>query len=216
MQQGTGWVADSADGGDVVEGTDFVIAEHDRNHCGLFIDCRLKRIQIDSAYGLGGVAPDGEEFDRKSIALQTLEACQRRGVFDGRRENLATALSGMLRGAEQRELDALGGSAGEDDGFRVGIQPLCHRLTAAIDLRGDPSAGFMADAARIPVVLEHPWQHRLHDARVGARGRMIVEIDFAGQCSVTFEGCKGRVVANRKSRQRMWERPSRPRVATIA
>lgn len=96
----------------------------------------------------------------------------------------------MLRGAEQGELDALGGSAGEDDGFRVRMQPLCDRLAASIDLRGNSSAGLMAGAAWISVVLEHPWQHRLHDARVSARGRMIVEIDFAGQCSVAFDGCK--------------------------
>lgn len=84
MQQGTGWAADAADGGDVIEGSDFVIAEHDRNQGGLFIDRRLKRIQIDAAYELGGIASNGEEFDGESIALQTLEACQRCGVLDGR------------------------------------------------------------------------------------------------------------------------------------
>jgi len=191
MQQGTGGSADSADGGDVIDGADFIVAEHDRDHCGLFIDRRLQRIEIDSADALGGVAQDGEEFDREAIALQTFEACQRRGVLDGSGKQLATALPGMLRSAEQGELDAFGGSAGEDDGFRVGIQMRCNRLAAAIDLGGDSSAGFVARTARVPVVLEHPWQHCLHDARIGARGRMIVEIDFAGQCSVAFEECKG-------------------------
>lgn len=190
MQQGTDCSADSADGSDIVDGSDFIVSEHDRDHCSLFIDRRLESIEIDAADALGGVAQDGEEFDRKTIALQTFEASQRRRVFDGTGKQLATALSGMLRSAEQGELDAFGGSAGEDDGFRIGMQSVCNRFAAAIDLGGDSSAGFVARAARVPIVLEHPWQHRLHDAWIGACGRVIVEIDFAGQGSVAFEGCK--------------------------
>ena len=85
--------------------------------------------------------------------------------------------AGEMCGALDREIVRFGRARGEDDLARIGLDQRGDFAAGALDRLGGDPAIRVAGAVRVAEMLGEVRQHRLEDARVYRRRRLVVEID---------------------------------------
>lgn len=119
-----------------------------------------------------------QEGDGKSEFAEKFERFQNRLVFDGGGDDVAASgFLGVSAQAEDCEVVALGGSAGEDDVLALGfdhggnlVARALHRLLGAV-------AVFMRAAAGVPEFLAHINEKFPLNLRVNRGGGVAIQID---------------------------------------
>ncbi|MNM95059.1 hypothetical protein D3C81_1074840 [compost metagenome] len=163
-----------ADGGDVVDGADFVVHVHDRNQDGVVAQRRLDHRRGDDAVFAGLEVGDLEAF-----ALELAGGVQHRLVLDLRGDQVLALAAVEVRSPLDRQVVGLGGTGGPDNLARVGIDQLGH-LAAGVFHR---LLGLPAEQVRTRGRIAEVAVHRqalaqlLRHARIGRRGRGIIQVD---------------------------------------
>ncbi len=85
--------------------------------------------------------------------------------------------AGEMRHALDRKIVRFGRARGEDDLARIGLDQRRDLAPGALNGLGGDAAIRVAGAVRVAKMLGKVRQHRLEDARVDRRRRLVVEID---------------------------------------
>ena len=173
VQQNPALAADPTNLFDVLEGSDLTVRGHDRDGECAIRDRRLDRRGIDET-----LAVDGQDGPRKALTDQGAAGVEHRGVFDGARDQMIPASSVTPRETDEREIVALGGTTGEDD-LRCVRRADRGREALAGDrhrLLGAPSKD-VPRARGVAEILAPVGRHRVDDARVDGRGRVVVQVN---------------------------------------
>ena len=123
-------------------------------------------------------------------------------MLDDAGDDVPTALRTHRRlgihqsGALDREIVALGGTAGPDDLFGSGSDQACGLLTSAVHAGFRPPTEGVVSTRRVPVGLGEVREHRLDHAGVGASRGCVVHVNWkvhrrgtpkVGYCRTTAE-----------------------------
>ena len=164
--------ADFADFGDGLEHADFVVGVHDGDENRLIGDRFPQHVEIDQA-----VALHRQIGDPIAVLFELLAGIENGFVLGGGGDDVVAFFGIHLGHALDGEVVRFGGAAGEDDFARRGADQIGNLLARFIHrLLGHPAELVIA-AGGIAEVLREIGQHRLEDAGVHLRGRVIVEIN---------------------------------------
>ena len=125
--------------------------------------------------------------DAVAVLLEPLAGVEDRLVLGDARDDVVALLAVHLGDALDREVVRLGRAAGEDDLLRVRADQIGDLLARLLDrLFGFPAERMVA-AGGVAEVLGEVRQHRLDDARIDRRRRVIVHVDrkLDGHCCLS-------------------------------
>ncbi|MCY1508914.1 hypothetical protein D9M68_432390 [compost metagenome] len=168
---GTGQLAD---GGDVVDGADFVVHVHDRHQDGV-----LTQGSLDHGRGDQAVFARLQVGDLEAFALQLAGGVQHRLVLDLRGDDVLALAVVEVRHALDGEVVGFGCTGSPDDFTRVGVDQFCHLTTCVFHRFFSFPAEHVGARGRVAEVAIHQQAlaHLLSDARVHRRSGGIVEVN---------------------------------------
>ena len=182
VEQHAALMAQRADFADRLQHANLVVGGHDRDQDRLVIHGALQVVEIDPAILLHRQIGDAE-----AVLLQPLAGVEHRLVLGGLGDDVIALFAVHLGDALDGKVVALGGAGGEDDLLRRRADQLRNLLARLLHrLLGHPSKLVIA-AGRVAEVLGEVGQHRLHHARIDARGGVVVHVD--GQLHILGYHC---------------------------
>ncbi|MDT4868051.1 hypothetical protein FQZ97_1029930 [compost metagenome] len=174
MEQHTARTGQLTDGGDVVDGADFVVYMHDRHQNGVLAQRRLDHGRRDQA-----VFARFDIGHFEAFALQLAGGIQYRLVLDLRGHDVLALATVEVGNAFDRQVVRLGGTGRPDDLARVSIDQLGNLTTTVLDsLLGLP-AKHMGARCRIAEVTidQQTLTHFLRHSRIDRSGGGIIEVN---------------------------------------
>ena len=155
-----------------VDHANFVIGVHDGDqNCGRANGC-FQLIQIDAAILL-----HRQIGDFKTVFFQALAGVQHGLVLDGLGDDVIALFAVHFRDALDHQVVGFGGAAGENDFFRRGADQRSDLLTRGFHRFFAGPAKAVIAAGGVAKFFREIRQHRIHDARVHRRGRVIVHVN---------------------------------------
>ena len=167
-------IAQARDRGDVRQHAGLVVRVHQRH------ERRVRPQRLGDLRRIDRpVRPRPQPGDVEALALELAAGVEARPVLDARGHDVASRGRRRARGAEDREVDALGRARGEDDRLGRGIARAPRpRPARGRDARGRPPAGRMRGGRiRLQRRIVEARGHHGGDARIERRGRGMVEVD---------------------------------------
>ena len=149
----------------------------------LSVIARLQLVEADAA-----VLLHRQVGDAVAVLLEPLAGVDDRLVLGDRGDDVVALLAVHLGDALDREVVGLGRAAREDDFLRVRADEIGDLLARLLDrLFGFPAERMVA-AGGVAEVLGEIRQHRLDDARIDRRRRVIVHVDRKLDCHRFLSG----------------------------
>ena len=186
VEQNAALAADLADLRHRLNHADFVVGVHDGDQNRFVRNGLAQHVQIDQA-----VAFERQIRNPVAVLLKLLAGVEHRFMFRRRGDDVIALFGIHLGHAFDGEVVGFGGAAGEDDFARRGADEVCNLLAGFIDrLFGHP-AELMIAAGGVAEVFGEVRQHRVENAGVHTRRRVIVEINgrlhFVSLKAITYK-----------------------------
>ena len=169
MEVDVGLGGDAAYFFDRLDGSRFVVGEHDADELGVAAKGAAKVVGIDDA-----VASHGKEGDLDAAVSQPFCGVEDGVVLDGRGDEVVAGIGE----SEEGEVIAFGASACEDDLGGAAVEQGGDGFAGVLD-GGAGVLAVVVDGGGVAEVLEHVWAHRLEDLGVEGRGSVGVHVDAA-------------------------------------
>ena len=96
-----------------------------------------------------------ECFYKKALASELFRAIEHRPMLELPDQDLSAFLPWVQGDSEERQVDAFGRTAGQDQLTATGTEPPEHLLFALLDLGRDASTGLMGDATGVGILGAH-------------------------------------------------------------
>ena len=177
VEQRTGLLGDRRQCGNILDHTDFVVHRHDADQQGRDLQCLSQHVGVQQSIGT-----HRQEYRLEPLRRQIGHRLQHAFVLGRHRDHPAPLIARVQReagGTLDRDVVALGRAGRENQLLRVRADQRGNMRPCVLDRGFGLGSHHVLDAVRVAVVLGEPGQHRRYDPRIAARGRLVVEIDWA-------------------------------------
>ena len=172
MEDDALFTAQSTDGVQILNHTDFIVHSHHAGEDGVRANCRLEHFQIQQT-----VFIDVQIRDFKALTLQLTHGVQHSLVLGLHRDQVLALALVEVRSTLDRQVVGLGRTAGPHDFAGVSIDQLGHLLAGILDSFFSFPAPGMTTRGSITKMLTQPRNHRVYHAGVHGSRCAVIEIN---------------------------------------